>query len=108
MSTFKITRERTVPVTTYRREVEVVRETDDWIEAEDTYREAVFSRRAEHRRDQVKMAGTHPTHSIVEGHCEACGAPDNGCYKIHAPCGYDFGGRAFLTVLEDEKAARAC
>lgn len=83
--------------------------TDDWIDAEATV-EAAWQENP-HRR--LRIRGTHPTHKLVSAAgqnlgcalvCAICGAPDNGCYAIHMPCGYNDQGRPFYAVLQEAMA----
>lgn len=96
------------PQAIFRVETErgrVLLETDDWVEAE-TLSCAYFH---PGRNQFLHVRGTHPTHDW-DGQrprrCRNCAGWDNGSYGSHAPCGYDFGGLALVTVLERENAAR--
>lgn len=97
--TFVVRKRHIEPVTTYREVIEVVLETDDWMEA---HRAVIAARpRFDPRRDErVELQGTHPTHAFKDGRCSTCGIPNNSCYASHAPCGFDFEGHSLLTILE--------
>lgn len=101
MSTFKVEDDRG----------RVVLETDDWVEAE-----SKASARRRHGKF-LYVRGTHLTHDWYRPgrtagnpdgvpRCRKCDGWDNGSYGSHAPCGYDFGGAALVTVLEREIAAQ--
>lgn len=87
---------------------ELVLETDDWVDAEWAAHEAL-SRPGSDRR-LLRVDGVHPTHQYSsrgwQATCLRCGAPDNGCYASHAPCGYVFDG-SLVTALRREREARA-
>lgn len=96
---FVVRRRRIEPVTTYREVIEVILETDDWMEAERTHI-ATRSRQLHGRDERIELVGTHPTHAFEGGRCSTCRVPDNGCYASHAPCGFDFGGHSLIATLE--------
>lgn len=83
--------------------------TDDWAEAEQVRIDA-----QQKNRRLLSIRGVHPSHdwqTNAPGHfygrkCSRCGAPDNGCFASHMPCGYDSGGTAFVTTLANEWARR--
>jgi hypothetical protein len=103
VSAFKVVRRR--PVVVY--EERVLLETDDWREAE---RAAMRYRPNVVQRDLPEVRGTHPSHNFdpaklgASDVCrnEGCGSHNNGSYGSHAPCGFDFGGRSLLQVLEED------
>jgi hypothetical protein len=103
VSDFRVTRTRIVPVTTYRREVDVLYDGDDWFEAEEAHHNAVMSRI---ETGHIHSQGRHPSHQVENGRCVVCHAPDNTCFKIHAPCGYDMGDLCIASVMERERAER--
>jgi hypothetical protein len=93
------------------RTEEVLAETDDWVEAELAYK-AGYERQP--RDVRVTIEGEHPSHSFQPDTrpgvrsalaCSSCGAPKNGCFKSHAPCGYETSG-PIIAILEREAAAR--
>lgn len=89
------------------RDGSIILDTDDWVEALSAGESGNFLRHVE---------GTHPTHqwgAPEEGQlpdksmrCTQCRAWDNGSYGSRAPCGYDFRGRALVTVIADEMKGR--
>lgn len=94
----------------------VILRTDDWIEAE----EAASVKHWRHKLAPLRIAGIHPSHSVgtvtkhygysdtttsYEG-CATCEAPNNGCFAIHAPCGFDFGNKSMATIIEEWRAER--
>lgn len=65
-------------------------ETDDWLAAERAA-SVTFAKSAWDRFGYVRIVGTHPTHDFEgQGNCTRCGSPQGGCYKSHAPCGFEF------------------
>ena len=92
----------------------VILRTDDWIEAE----EASSVKHWRNRQSPIRIKGIHPTHTIgnvtrtfdigdpyVFVGCTTCEAPDNGCFAIHAPCGYEFTD-SMSGIIEKWKADR--
>jgi hypothetical protein len=80
-------------------------ETDDWVDAEH------LSMLSAARGELRYILGTHPSHvwgdrARYPHRCEKCDAPANGSFASHAPCGYDLGRLALLTVIEFELAKR--
>jgi hypothetical protein len=86
------------------RLVPVVAETDDWVEAQRLVLASHHGYNA--RKPDLRIVGTHPSHTWSDGRCAACGGFDNGSYGSQAPCGYDWRGRALVTAVADELAAR--
>lgn len=96
----------------------VVHRTDDWFDAEWMAHESI--RKSDRLgRGLFHVRGTHPTHTfapdtLLDGEpefqrgyrCTKCGSPTGDCFMQHLPCGFDFSGKAFITILKTEKAAR--
>lgn len=117
---FRVVQERTIPVTTYRIEREVVCETDDWVEAERAHMD-LHRKPGAYKQGRPRLEGTHPSHDFQpvdlstkpagwksggDDQCVNCGAIDNGSYGSHAPCGYDFEGRPLIVEIERLEASR--
>lgn len=108
MATFRVAYRETFYVPKTR--TVVVCETDDWVEAERAARVENWPS----RMTPLHVEGIHPTHTLGEvtrtyprsepyvfRGCTTCEAPDNGCFAIHAPCGFDFAGRAMIDIEEE-------
>lgn len=104
MSTFQV-----VKMHGYR-EAGTVLETDDWLEAQHA---ALSTHNGRTPGDQwLSVRGTHPSHEWGpprdgSPQCVRCGAWNNTSYGSQLPCGYDYGGRSLVAIVEDEMALRA-
>jgi hypothetical protein len=87
--------------------VEVLLETEDGLEAEVFVHDWYAAHPQEPAHLLPHIEGAHASHRVDRrgGKCEVCGAPDNGCFAIHLPCGEPRHQGPFIERIEAWKEA---